>query len=89
VARYIDAYERLRSAVLESQPSPSGLAAVRYHGLLGGLKIICATVEPLASTSPVGGATPDAASLVDPALVRMLANMVLIYHHQEVTHVVG
>lgn len=87
MARHIDAYERLRAAVLRAQGRPEGLAAVTYHGLLGGLKVICAMAAPAATSLPAPAAAPGAASATDPALVRLLANMVLFYQ-QEVSHVV-
>ena len=87
VARHIDAYEQLRGAVLRAQARPEGLAAVAYHGMLGGLKVICARAAPASTplSVPCGGAVA-APSLIDPALVRLLANMVLFYQ-QEVNHV--
>jgi hypothetical protein len=51
VARHIDAYEHLRGAVLRAQARPEGLAAVTYHGVLGGLKVICATAVPASTPS--------------------------------------
>jgi len=87
VARHIEAYEHLRDAVLRAQARPEGLAAVTYHGLLGGLKVICAMAVPAPKSLPVPAAAPSAASATDPALVRLLANMVLHYQ-QEVSHVI-
>ena len=87
MARHIDAYEHLRGAVLRAQARPEGLAAVTYHGLLGGLKVICALAAPASTTLPAPAAAPGAASATDPVLVRLLANMVLFYQ-QEVSHVV-
>jgi len=87
VARHIDAYEHLRGAVLCAQARPEGLAAVTYHGMLGGLKVICTAATPASTTWSVPAATTAAPpSLIDPALVRLLANMVLL-HQQEVSHV--
>lgn len=85
-ARQIDAYEHLRGAVLRAQTRPEGLAAVAYHGVLGGLKIICARASPTSTRSAVAGAPSAAPSVTDPALVRLLANMILFYK-QEVSHV--
>ena len=85
--RHIDAYEHLRSAVLRAQARPEGLAAVAYHGLFGGLKVLCARAAPAAMALPVPAIAPGAPSLIDPTLVRLLANMVLFYQ-QEVSHVV-
>lgn len=87
MARHIDAYEHLRGAVLRAQARPEGLAAVTYHGLLGGLKVICAMAAPASTSLPAPAAARGAASVTDPALVRLLANMVLFYQ-QEVSHVV-
>jgi len=88
VVRDIQAYEHLRGAVLRAQARPEGLAAVAYHGLLGGLKVIGSMAVPApASTSLPVPAAPVAPSPTEPALVRLLANMVLLYE-QEVSHVV-
>jgi hypothetical protein len=88
VVRNIQTYEQLRSAVLNGQARPEGLAAVAYHGLLGGLKIICSmalsvpkAVASQSDAGSVGTLRPDS------ALVRLLANMVLLYQ-QEVSHVI-
>jgi hypothetical protein len=86
-ARQIDAYEQLRGAVLRAQARPEGLAAVTYHGVLGGLKVICARASPTSTRSAVPGAASAVPSVTDPALVRLLANMILFYK-QEVSHVV-
>ena len=89
MARHIDAYEHLRGAVLRAQARPEGLAAMAYHGMLGGLKVICATGAPAAKALSVPAVTPAAAapSLINPALIRLLANMVL-FHQEEASHVV-
>lgn len=89
MARHIDAYEHLRGAVLRAQARPEGLAAMAYHGMRGGLKVICATAAPASKALSVPAVTPAAAasSSIDPALIRLLANMVL-FHQQEVSHVV-
>lgn len=87
MARHIDAYELLRGAVLRAQARPEGLAAVTYHGVLGGLKVICTMARPASTSLPAPARAPGAAPLTDPALVRLLANMVLLYQ-QEVSHVV-
>lgn len=90
MARQIDAYESLRGAVLLSQARPEGLAAVVYHGLFGGLDVVCR--QPAAATGGSGmtGVCTGPAvggSTADPALIRLLANMVL-FCQQEVSHVV-
>lgn len=87
MVRYIQTYEDLRGAVLRAQARPEGLAAVTYHGLLGGLKVICTMARPASTSLPAPARAPGAASVTDPALVRLLANMVLLYQ-QEVSHVV-
>ncbi len=89
----IDAYENLRGDVLRSHARPEGLAAVVYHGLLGGLNVVCRQAAAVASPSCVLGVQASAAPApvtADPALVRLLANMVLLYQQgqQEVSHVV-
>lgn len=89
-ARQIDAYESLRGAVLLSLARPEGLAAVVYHGLFGGLDVVCR--QPAAATGGSGmtGVRAGPAvggSTADPVLVRLLANMVL-FCQQEVSHVV-
>ena len=87
MATRIDAYEQLRAAVVLGQARPEGLAAVVYHGLLGGLKAISAMVRTPNVVSPqvLSGVAPASAP-TDPALLRLLANMVLHYA-QESTHV--
>lgn len=87
MSRHIEAYEHLRGAVLHAQARPEGLAAVAYHGLLGGLKVLCARATPASMPLAAQAAAPCAPSCIDPALVRLLTNMVLFYQ-QEVNHVV-
>lgn len=88
MAREIETYEQLRGAVLRAQARPEGLAAVAYHGLLGGVKVICSMALPAsASTGLPVPTAPVAPSPIDPTLVRLLANMVLLYQ-QEVNHVI-
>ena len=84
----IETYEQLRGAVLLAQACPEGLAAVVYHGLFGGLKVMGASTvpKPAPPCLPVP-ATSGEPVPSDPALVRLLANMVLLYQ-QEVSHVV-
>jgi hypothetical protein len=86
----IDAYESLREAVLLSQARPEGLAAVVYHGLFGGLDVVCRQPVAAAGGSGMTGVRAGPAvggSTADPVLVRLLANMVL-FCQQEVSHVV-
>ena len=81
----IETYEQLRTAVLLGQARPEGLAAVVYHGLLGGMSAIGAmTIMP--GANPVLPVVTSAAPSGDPALLRLLANMVLRYT-QESSHV--
>jgi hypothetical protein len=79
--------------VLRSHARPEGLAAVVYHGLFGGLDVVCRQAAAVANASPMPGARVSSApapAATDPALVRLLANMVLLYQRdqQEVSHVV-
>jgi len=88
VAQDVQTYEQLRSAVLNGQARPEGLAALAYHGLLGGLKIICSMALPTPkAAAPNTQAVSVSPLQTDSALVRLLANMVLLYQ-QEVSHVV-
>jgi hypothetical protein len=86
VARHIDAYEHLRDAVLRAQPRPEGLAAMAYHGMFAALNLICAVATPATAPLPIPGVAAAPAQF-DPALVRLMANMVL-FQQQEVRHVV-
>lgn len=87
MARDIQTYEHLRDEVLRAQARPQGLAAVTYHGLLGGLKVIGAMGASVSASGAIPTPeAPAAPSATDPALVRMLTNMVLLYQ-QEVSHV--
>lgn len=80
----VEAYEALRTAVVEGLPRPVGLATLRFHGLLEGLPLL----------AKKEGATRTAVSrrgpVVDPppgdAFVRLLANLVLSTHAEELTH---
>jgi len=79
--------------VLRSHARPEGLAAVVYHGLFGGLDVICrqaAAVVNASSTPGVQVSPAPSPAATDPALVRLLASMVLLYQRdqQEVSHVV-
>lgn len=76
--------------MLRTQARPEGLAAVVYHGLLGGLNAVCrqAAAEAGAQPMPNVRVGPVSGPLsADPALVRLLADMVL-FCQQEVSHVV-
>jgi len=84
----IDAYETLRAAVVIGQARPEGLAAVVYHGLFGGMKALGAMVRTQAVIEPSSSvASAPVSPATDPALLRLLANMVLHYT-QETAHVV-
>ncbi|HPO19533.1 MAG: hypothetical protein JSR30_06880 [Proteobacteria bacterium] len=78
----------MRGAVLRAQAHPEGLAAVAYHGLLGGLRLLIDSWSLPAPTSPCvpAPAAPIAPTPAEAALVRLLANMVLHYQ-QETCHV--
>lgn len=77
-------YETLRTAVLAGQPRPEGCAALRFHGMVGGLTTLLRATPPVPSNrtaDPLPMTAPR-----DPQLVRLLANLVLATH-TEVTHV--
>jgi hypothetical protein len=76
--------------VLHTQARPEGLAAVVYHGLLGGLNVVCRQAAAGAGAQPMSNVRVGPVSgplSADPALVRLLADMVL-FCQQEVSHVV-
>lgn len=77
-------YETLRTAVLAGQPGPEGCAALRFHGMVGGLATLLRATSPALPTR-TAGPLPMVAPR-DPQLVRLLANLVLATH-TEVTHV--
>ncbi|MEH6584740.1 MAG: hypothetical protein V7754_22625 [Halioglobus sp.] len=81
----IEAYEALRAQVLGTGHGRTGLAALLYHGMTRGLAVMMATPE-IAECEPENpeGRLPVVAN--DPALVRLLANMVLQFQ-SEVQHV--
>ncbi|MBU2851556.1 hypothetical protein [Acidithiobacillus ferrivorans] len=76
-------YEALRQDVLQGSPCHEGRAALRYHGMLPGLRILlqASTPTPIPTTRQT---SPRPAS--DPELVRLLANLVL-QTYSEVAHV--
>lgn len=84
-AQAIEAYEALRAQVLGGGHCRTGLAAVLYHGMAHGLALLAATpvVPQREQDSPVY-TVPAVEN--DPALVRLLANMVLQLQ-SEVQHV--
>lgn len=79
----IAAYEGLRSDVLEGRSRPEGLGAVIYHGMWRGLLVLLA---PAPEPKPVTAAIPSPVIARQPALVHLLANMVL-RTQSEVMHV--
>lgn len=89
-ASAVDAYERLRGEVLGGGARPEGLGAIVYHGLVEGLRRVCAVNAraPAVTTCKAPGADPGtplpAACQRD--LLHLLANMVLEVQ-AEVTHV--
>jgi hypothetical protein len=79
------AYERLRAQYLHGDSTPSGIGSIVFHGLLRGIEILLTQLpEPV---TPAPRATPLGTVTADPALVRVLANMVLQVHSMEVCHV--
>ena len=81
----VETYEALRAQVLGGGRCRAGITALLYHGMAQGLALIAdtpATPEPRQGTQP--SPLPVVAS--DPALVRLLANMVLRIQ-SEVQHV--
>jgi len=81
----VDAYEALRAQVLGGGRCRSGITALLYHGMAQGIALITDTpVTPDPRQVPQANTLPVVAS--DPALVRLLANMVLRIQ-SEVQHV--
>jgi hypothetical protein len=70
----INEYETLRAAVLRGEASPEGLGAIVYHGLIDGLAVL---TRPMSRPVPITERTPSGVVTRDPALLRLLANMVL------------
>ncbi len=77
-------YETLRAEVINGQARPAGLAAVIYHGMLRGLKVIFTDVALPTTSAP--RAPPSDISSLDPDLLHLVANMVLQMQSQ-VNHV--
>jgi hypothetical protein len=70
--------------VLNGQARPEGLAAVVYHGMLQGLRVILTEVPNIPSLpAPIPAAE---AGPLDQELLRLIANMVL-QSQSQVTHV--
>ena len=69
-------YETLRAAVLTDQARPEGLGALRFHGLLQGLRVLLA--EPaVVPTEPTVNAADPRYLPHDPAFVHQLTNLLL------------
>ena len=81
----IENYEYLRAQVFEGGRCRTRLSAVMYHGMVRGLALMAST--PLSGWSPLDTPMPTRVAMDnDPALVRLLANMVLQVQ-SEVQHV--
>ena len=81
----VDTYEALRAQVLGGGRCRAGISALLYHGMARGLALITDTsATPTSRQGNQPGTLPVVAS--DPALVRVLANMVLRIQ-SEVQHV--
>ena len=81
----VAAYERLRTQYLRGDAAPSGIGSVIFHGLLRGMEVLLTQLPELVTAAPC--ATRSSTLAADPALVRVLANMVLQVHSAEVCHV--
>ena len=72
------AYETLRTQVLQGQARPDGLGAIVFDGMWSGLAVLLsAPRQPLISTSAISDA-PVVPVAHDPQLVRLLAKMLLL-----------
>ena len=69
---------------MRGEASADGIACIAFHGLLRGMKAVLA--QRRKPTCPRHELAPAAPVAFDPALVRVLANMVLQIH-SEVRHV--
>ena len=81
----IEAYEALRTEVLQGEAPPEGLGAVVHHGMLRGLALLLASAPPPPSAAPIAGAALPATP-PDRQFVRLLANM-LLQIQSETVHV--
>jgi hypothetical protein len=81
----IDTYEALRTEVLAGRSRPEGLAAVVYHGMWHGLRVLPTTVECPPPAVPPRPALDHGLPPERP-LVHLLANM-LLRTQSEVLHV--
>lgn len=81
----VETYEALRTQVLGGGRCRTGFTALLYHGMARGLALIAATP---ATPDPPQGAQANTLPAVasDPALIRLLANMVLRIQ-SEVQHI--
>ena len=70
--------------MLNGQARPEGLAAVVYHGMLQGLRVILTEI-PNTPSLPASTPTVETAPL-DRELLRLIANMVL-QSQSQMTHV--
>jgi len=79
------AYESLRAAVLDGLPHREGFAAIRFHGMLHGLRMFVQTAAPQdgrpSRDLAVAGSLPTGNEFI-----RQLANLVL-RTHSELAHV--
>jgi hypothetical protein len=82
----LSTYERLRAEVLSGNVRPEGLGAIVYHGLIDGLKLLCASEIELRIPTQAAAAPQIEAMTHDPELLRLLTNMVL-QTQSEVMHV--
>ena len=78
-------YETLRAAVLSGQAHPEGLGALRFHGLLQGLRVLLAEPAVVPPTPAVNAADPRRLPH-DPVFVHQLVNL-LLHTQSEVRHV--
>ena len=80
----VETYEALRAQVLGGGRCRTGVTALLYHGMARGLTLIAATPHPEPRQETRLSTLPAVAP--DPALIRLLANMVLRIQ-SEVQHV--
>ena len=77
----VSLYETLRAQALNGGASRAGLAAVCFHGMLQGLRLLAADVGASELPAVTGRSAPSG-----DALVRQLTNMILSVQ-SEPTHV--
>jgi len=73
----------LRTAVQAGHPGAAGIGALRYHGMLQGLRVM---LQVPAAPPPAPAFSPPLSLPRDPGLVPLLANLVL-HLQEELTHV--